>query len=68
MRYRKVRVESQSAVYKFVMLGRHTLHYVLCRTLLLLDALLSAVEKVLSKPLIVTFIIVIIPLFSWISI
>ena len=68
MRYRTIRVESMSAAYIFVTRGRHTLHYVFCITFLLLDALLSAVEKVLSKPLIVTFIIVIIPLFSWISI
>jgi len=68
VRYHTIRVESQSAVYIFVTRGQHTLHYVLCRTFLLLDALLSAIEKVLSKPLIVTFVIVIIPLFSWISI
>jgi len=67
VRYCATRVESQSEVYIFVTRGRHTLHYVLCRTVLLFDALLSEVDKVLSKPLIVTFVIVIIPLFSWIS-
>ena len=68
MRYCTTRVESQSAVYIYITRGQHTLHYVLCRTVLLFDALLFAFEKLLSRTLIVIFIIVIIPLFSWISV